>query len=88
MKAKVKQRFKGVPDGECYTRTFAPGDEVTGDLAAVAVAEGFAEPIGEQAPKPEQPTAPAVGNAETPGAVSQQGQASRKNKSRKSERPE
>jgi hypothetical protein len=41
--AKVTVAFSGVPDGEIYPKDFAPGDEVHGDLAAVAVREGWAE---------------------------------------------
>jgi hypothetical protein len=40
--ATVKTAFLGVPDGEIYPKAFEPGDEVTGDLAAVAVREGWA----------------------------------------------
>lgn len=40
--ATVTVAFQGVPDGECYPREFAPGDEVMGDLAVVAVREGWA----------------------------------------------
>lgn len=41
--AKVIAAFAGVPDGEVYPKEFAPGDEIHGDLAAVAVREGWAE---------------------------------------------
>lgn len=41
--AKVVKPFKGVPDGESLVRDFAEGDEVTGDLAIVAIREGWAE---------------------------------------------
>lgn len=40
--AKVIREFKGAPDGERKVRTFRPGDEVTGDLARVAIGEGWA----------------------------------------------
>lgn len=39
--------FVGAPDGELYGREFAVGDEVRGDLAAVAVREGWAEMPGQ-----------------------------------------
>lgn len=42
MKATVTVAFDGVPDGAIYPRTFAPGDTVEGDLARVAVREGWA----------------------------------------------
>lgn len=35
--------FKGVPDGESQVRQFEVGDEVHGDLARVAEAEGWLE---------------------------------------------
>jgi hypothetical protein len=40
--ATVTAAFLGVPDGEVYPKAFEPGSEVTGDLAAVAVREGWA----------------------------------------------
>lgn len=43
--AKVVEAFFGVPDGEVYPRDFAPGDMVHGDLAAVALREGWAKPV-------------------------------------------
>ncbi|PLX36948.1 MAG: hypothetical protein C0605_07705, partial [Hyphomicrobiales bacterium] len=39
----VKKPFRGVPDGECHPRLFNKGDELTGDLADVAVKNGWAE---------------------------------------------
>ncbi len=47
--AKVIQAFKGVPDGDSLVRNYAVGDTVTGDLAVVAVREGWAEEGGEGA---------------------------------------
>lgn len=43
--ATVLVEFDGVPDGLVYPRTFAIGERVEGDLAAVAVREGWAEPV-------------------------------------------
>jgi hypothetical protein len=43
--AKVVKAFVGAPDGEVYPRDFAPGDMVHGDLAAVAMREGWAKPV-------------------------------------------
>lgn len=43
--ATVLVEFDGVPDGLVYPRTFAIGEKVEGDLAAVAVREGWAEPV-------------------------------------------
>lgn len=45
MTAKVVETFFGVPDGEVYPREFAEGDIVQGDLAVVAVREGWAKPV-------------------------------------------
>jgi len=39
----VTKPFKGAPDGELYPKEFSIGDEVTGDLAAVAIKEKWAE---------------------------------------------
>lgn len=39
----VVTEFFGVPDGLVYPRTFALGETVTGDLAEVAVREGWAK---------------------------------------------
>lgn len=41
--AKVIKQFDGRPDKEHHVRTFYPGDVVEGDLAVVAVREGWAE---------------------------------------------
>lgn len=43
--AKVVKAFAGARDGDVYPRDFAPGDLVHGDLAAVAVREGWAKPV-------------------------------------------
>jgi hypothetical protein len=42
--ARVTVRFPGVPDGEVHPRWFEIGDSVVGDLASVAIAEGWAVP--------------------------------------------
>lgn len=44
VKAVVKTAFDGVPDGQVWPKSFAPGDEVEGNLAEVAIAEGWAKP--------------------------------------------
>lgn len=67
--AKVTVAFVGVPDGEVYGKEFAPGDEVEGNLAEVAVSEGWAE---------EAETA-----KETGGAGEQKGDKSPETKARK-----
>jgi hypothetical protein len=45
--ATVTVPFMGAPDGEFYGRQFAAGDQVHGELAAVAVREGWAEMPGQ-----------------------------------------
>ena len=76
--ATVIQEFKGVADGEHRTRTFRNGDTVTGDLARVAVAEGWAR---DDAKKPIRKKAESAKS----GAVSRRGQASRKSSASKSD---
>lgn len=49
MKAKVVKAFPGRPDREALTRTIEVGEEIGGELAAVAVREGWAEEVGETA---------------------------------------
>lgn len=49
-KARVMQPFPGVADGERMTRMFRVGEEITGDLAMIAVREGWAKSLG---PAPE-----------------------------------
>jgi hypothetical protein len=48
MKAKVMKAFPGVPDGENQVRQINEGEVITGDLAAVAVREKWAEEIAEE----------------------------------------
>jgi len=43
MKATATKEFKGVPDGQHYPVKFAVGDDVHGDLACVAVENGWAD---------------------------------------------
>lgn len=45
MKAKVTTPFPGRPDGEGDVRELPEGEIITGDLAAVAVREGWAEEV-------------------------------------------
>lgn len=42
MKAIVTVEFMGVADGDIYPRRFTVGEPVTGDIAAVALNEGWA----------------------------------------------
>lgn len=61
-RGKVIRVFKGVPDGASAPRTFEIGDHVVGDLARVALKEGWAEPVepaaadqaGKAAPAPKR----------------------------------
>ena len=45
MKARVTKPFVGAPDGALYPRPFEVSELVEGDLARVAMAEGWAEPL-------------------------------------------
>ena len=54
MKARVTVKFDGCADGSVYPRTFFPGDEIEGDLAASMVAAGMAERLGDS-PKKKAP---------------------------------
>jgi hypothetical protein len=45
MKARVVKPFEGVRDGDLYPRHFEVADVVQGDLARVAIAEGWAETL-------------------------------------------
>ncbi len=45
MKAKVTKAFPGRPDDGAHTKNFVVGDIVEGDLARVAVANKWAEPV-------------------------------------------
>ncbi len=49
MKAKVTTAFPGRPDTEVMTRTIAVDEVIGGDLAAVAVKEGWAEEVADEA---------------------------------------
>lgn len=48
MKATVTREFPGRPDREIKTRTIAVGEEIDGELAEVAVAEGWAKEISDK----------------------------------------
>ena len=57
MKATVTRDGFGKPDNDSSGRFFAPGETIYGDLAAVAVREGWAEAVAESAPAPAAPKA-------------------------------
>ncbi len=48
MQAKVTKEFAGRPDDEAMSRTVAVGEIITGDLAAVAVRENWAEEVASE----------------------------------------
>jgi hypothetical protein len=50
MKAIAKVAFKGVRDGEIKPSWIAEGEELTGDLAAVALTQGLAKRMVSEAP--------------------------------------
>ncbi len=51
MKAKVTVAFDGVEDGYIIPRRFEIGEEITGDIAKVAVTEKWAKKVKEREPK-------------------------------------
>lgn len=55
MRAIVKTSFDGRPDDEALSRTIAVGETITGDLAAVAAREGWADEEVLAPAKEEQP---------------------------------
>jgi hypothetical protein len=57
MKAIVTKAFPGVPDGQIHVRQFAIGDEVDGNLAAVAVEQKWAKAKGSKGEGPVSPLA-------------------------------
>ncbi len=65
MRTKVTTDFKGRPDNEADTRTIKAGETITGDLAAVAVREKWAEREDDGTP---------AGNDTTPGGDGNDGE--------------
>lgn len=55
MKARVTKPFVGAPDGALYPRPFEVSELVEGDLARVAVAEGWAEALDVELAEPVPP---------------------------------
>lgn len=55
MKARVIKAFVGAPDGALHPRPFEVSELVEGDLARVAMAEGWAEALDAAPPEPEAP---------------------------------
>jgi len=78
--ATVKTAFKGVPDGKQHGVVYVKGDTVTGNLAAVAITQGWADPVDGAEPKKKEVAA-------KPGRVLQPGRVSRRNKSTRLKRP-
>ena len=67
--ALVTVEFKGVVDGQVYPRDIKPGETITGDLAAVAIKEGWGEDLDKPAASaPQAPNAP-VEEPQEPPAV-------------------
>ena len=58
MRAVVVEPFPGLPDGESVVKNFKEGDLVVGDLAEVAVREGWAQEVDEDY-EPDEDPAPA-----------------------------
>lgn len=54
-RAKVTCPFPGVRDGEFNPTTIQPGEVIEGDLAEVALREGWAAPLEPPEPEPPEP---------------------------------
>lgn len=80
MKATVTRAFPGVPDGETKTRRIPVGAVLTGDLARVAVANGWAK---EERPAPQNKSLDAPENKVT-APVETRGAGGKRAKSSKS----
>lgn len=68
-RARATKHFPGVPDGEIYPKHHVAGDIVVGDLAKVAIEEGWAERISDDEPDKASASPPVVvAAASTDGA--------------------
>lgn len=78
--AVVTSHFRGCRDGERHATAFTPGDHVSGDLARVAISQGWAKAIGaapeNKAVTPGKPDGPT--GREKPLSSRQAGQAKAK----------
>ena len=74
MQAKVTKPFKGAPDGTAQSVQFNPGDVIEGDLARVAVENGWAR------------TKPKKKDTARPTSASLAGPASKKKTAKKSKK--
>jgi hypothetical protein len=66
MKIIVTHRFRGVPDGEHHARDYAVGDELEGELADVALLNGWAAREGKIPELPGPKEHQALGGAPEP----------------------
>jgi hypothetical protein len=66
MKIIVKHPFRGVPDGEYHARDYQVGDELTGELADVALLNGWAAREGKIPELPGPTEHQALGGAPEP----------------------
>lgn len=53
MEANVKQAFPGRPDNASQVREIAVGEKITGDLARVAIEQGWADEVRAEPSEPE-----------------------------------
>lgn len=60
IRALVVEPFPGLPDGELTVKNFAVDDVVDGDLARVAIEEGWAIEMDEDGEEPERDPPPVV----------------------------
>lgn len=56
LRAKVIKLFPGVPTGQVLARPIEVGEEIDGDLARVAIDNGWAEELREAAPEANRPS--------------------------------
>ncbi len=62
-RAIVTEPFRGAPDGQIHPRIFEIGEKIDGDLATVAIQQGWAKP-DDGLPVDEPPPAQAAGEPE------------------------
>lgn len=64
-RAILTENYLAVPDGQVYPTLFKAGEEVTGNVAAAALADKKAKPAGASWPTPADPAAAAHAAAAT-----------------------
>jgi hypothetical protein len=83
MEVIVIQEFKGAVDGDIHPRPIKVDERITGDLAQVALDNGWAREVGEKAKKPSRDKM-LTARRNKSGSASPPAQASRKRTATKS----